>query len=72
MKGRWPTFGDCLADGLTVRDSAERCNFAVFTAFRWRHWFVGTQDQRPPKLKGIVEADETYVGSVGIKGPKVT
>ena len=60
-KGRCLTFGDCLADGLTVRASAERCDFAVSTAFRWRHRFLGTQDQNPPKLKGIVEADETYV-----------
>ena len=60
-KGRWLTFGDCLADGLTVRKAAERCNFAVSTSFRWRHRFLGTQDQNPPKLTGIVEVDETYV-----------
>ena len=60
-KGRWLTFGDCLPDGLTVRGAAERCNFAVSTSFRWRHRFLGTQDQNPPKLKGIVEIDETYV-----------
>ena len=46
---------------MTVRESAEHCNFAVSTAFRWRHRFLGTQDQNPPKLNGIVEADETYV-----------
>ena len=60
-KGRCLTFGECLTDGLTVRESAERCNFAVSTAFRWRHRFLGTQVQNPPNLKGIVEADETYV-----------
>ena len=60
-KGRWLTFGDCLADGATVRESAARCNFAVTTAFRWRFRFLGTQDQNPPKLTGIVEVDETYV-----------
>ena len=60
-KDRWLAFGGCLADGLTVRASAKRCNFAVSTAFRWRHRFLGTKDQDPPKLKGIVEADETYV-----------
>ena len=53
--------GRCLTDGLTVRESAERCNFAVSTAFRWRHRFLGTQDQTPPNLTAIVEADETYV-----------
>ena len=55
------TFTECITDGLTVQASAERCNFAVSTAFRWRHRFLGTQDQKPPKLKDIVEADETYV-----------
>ena len=60
-KGRWVTFGDCLADGATVRESAAHCNFAVTTAFRWRRRFLGTQDQNPPKLMGIVEVDETYV-----------
>ena len=60
-KGRCLTFGECLTDGLTVRASAERCDFAVSTEFRWRHRFFGTQDQNPPKLKGIVDADQTYV-----------
>ena len=46
-KGRWLTYGDCLTDGATVRESAERCDFAVTTAFRWRHRFLGTLDQPP-------------------------
>ena len=33
-KGLWLTFGECLTNGLTVRESAEHCNFAVSTAFR--------------------------------------
>ena len=63
-KGKWLKFADCLTDGLTVRDAAERCDFATSTSFRWRHRFLGTQDQtppNPPKLTGIVEVDETYV-----------
>ena len=60
-KGRWLTFGDCLTDGATVWESSKRCNFAVTTAFRWRHRFLGTQDQNTPKLIGIVGADETCV-----------
>ena len=46
-KGRWLAYGDCLADGLTVRKAAERCNLAVSTSFRWRHRFLGTLDQPP-------------------------
>ncbi len=60
-KDKWLAFGTCLADGLTVRASAERCRFAVNTAFRWRHRFLTAQDPRAHKLTGIVEADETYV-----------
>ena len=60
-KDKWLAFGTCLADGLTVRVSAEHCGFAVTTAFRWRHRFLTAESQQPRKLTGIVEADETYV-----------
>ena len=60
-KERWFTYGECLANGLTIRESAERCNIAVSTSFFWRHRFLGTQEQTLPKLKGIVEAVEAYV-----------
>ena len=53
-KGRWLTFGDRLTDGATARESAERCNFAVSTSFRWRLRFLGTQGQNPPKLRSII------------------
>ncbi len=60
-KDKWLAFGTCLADGLTVRRSAEHCGFAVTTAFRWRHRFLTAESPQPRKLTGIVEADETYV-----------
>ena len=60
-KDKWLSFGACLADGLTVRASAERCGLAVNTAFRWRHRFLAAKDLKARKLTGIVEADETYV-----------
>ena len=60
-KDRWLAYGECLSDGMTIRDSANRCKLAVSTSFRWRHRFLGTQDPDPSNLKGIVEADETYV-----------
>ena len=60
-KGKCLAFGNCLTEGMTVRKAAEYCNFAISTSFRWRHRFLGTQDQNPLKLTGIVEADETYV-----------
>ena len=60
-KERWLAYAECLVGGMTIRDSAKRCNLAVSTSFRWRHRFLGTQDPAPSNLKGIVEADETYV-----------
>ena len=60
-KDRWLSFGEALATGETVKASAERCGVAVGTAFRWRHRFLKAVATAPDKLKGIVEADETYV-----------
>ena len=60
-KEMWLTFGECLADGDTVKASAERCGVAVSTAFRWRHRFLEAIKTGAGKLRGIVEADETFV-----------
>ncbi len=60
-KDKWLSFEVCLADGLTVRASAERCGLAVNTALRWRHRFLAAKDLKARKLTGIVEADETCV-----------
>lgn len=60
-KEAWLTFGECLADGDTVKASAERCGVAVSTAFRWRHRFLEAIKTGAGKLRGIVEADETFV-----------
>ncbi len=58
-KDKWLAFGACLADGLTVRASAERCGVAIHTALRWRHRFLTAKDPETRRLTGIVEADET-------------
>ena len=60
-KERWLSFGASLAQGETVKASAERCDVAVSTAFRWRRRFLAAARHRPEVLKGIVEADETYL-----------
>lgn len=60
-KEAWLTFGGCLADGDTVKASAERCGVAVSTAFRWRHRFLAAIKADAGKLRGIVEADETFI-----------
>ena len=48
-KDKWLAFGACLADGLTVRASAERCGLAVNTALRWRHRFPAAKDLKASK-----------------------
>lgn len=60
-KDAWLTFGECLANGDTVAASAQRCGIAVSTAFRWRHRFLAAIKTDNEKLRGIVEADETFV-----------
>ena len=57
----WLTFGECLADGATVKAAAQRCGIAVSTAFRWRHRFLEATKTVAGRLRGIVEADETFV-----------
>lgn len=60
-KERWLEFGQAVAEGDTVAASAERCGVAISTAFRWRHRFLKAARADGPKLRGIVEADETFV-----------
>ena len=60
-KGRWFDFAGALSEGETVRASAKRCSVAIGTAFRWRHRFLRAIKTDQLALKGIVEADETYV-----------
>ncbi len=51
----------CLKDGLSIRKTAVRCCVSVPTAFRWRHRFLmAAAADKPIKLEGIAEADETY------------
>ena len=74
-KERWLSFGASLAKGETVKASAARCDVAVSTAFRWRHRFLAAARSDSEVLKGIVEADETYVlesrkGARGLDGPR--
>ena len=60
-KDCWTEFAASLSEGDTVKASAERCGVAGSTAFRWRHRFLRTVTAGAIKLRGIVEADETFV-----------
>lgn len=60
-KELWAAFAEGLGEGDTVKGAAERCGVAGSTSFRWRHRFLAAVKAGSIKLKGIVEADETYV-----------
>ena len=60
-KELWAAFAAGLSDGDTVKGAAGRCGVADTTSFRWRHRFLAAVKTGAVKLKGIVEADETYV-----------
>lgn len=60
-KDRWLAFAQSLSGAETVKASARRCDVDPTTAFRWRHRFLAAAKTVPDKLKGIVEADETFV-----------
>lgn len=52
---------ECMADSLTVRETAERLEVSVSTAFRWRHRFLrAIVSQQPRQVEGLLEVDETY------------
>jgi len=54
-------YGQAMADGLSLRKAARRVGIDLTTAFDWRHRLLKlpTRD-KPKKLEGVVEADETY------------
>ena len=61
---------------MSLRKAAKRAGIVLDTAFRWRHRFLkAAQDLKPATVKGIVEADETFIlksakGSRNIVGRK--
>lgn len=61
-KSKWLNYLATMMQSLTVRQSAANTDIHRNTSFRWRHRFLSwiTQD-RPAKLHGITEADETYI-----------
>ena len=59
-KDLWLTYSECLANGDTIRTAAKQCGIAISTSFRWRHRFLAGINTGTDKLKGIVEADETW------------
>jgi transposase-like protein len=61
-RDKWLSYLQCLLDSRTVRDAARHVAVARSTSFRWRHRFIaGGRRERPARLAGVVEADETYL-----------
>lgn len=59
---RWGDQAQALIAGETIAKAAERCKVDYTTAFRWRHRFLAALSQdKPSRLSGIVEADETFI-----------
>ena len=59
---RWRDQARALIAGETVAQAAKRCGVAYTTAFRWRHRFLAALNlDKPQRLSGIVEADETFI-----------
>ncbi len=60
-KERFFEQGECLAQGMTVREAAAALGVSVSTAFRLRHRFLqAVQAHQPLQVSGLLEADETY------------
>lgn len=59
---RWRDQAQAMISGETVSKAAARCKVAYTTAFRWRHRFLAALNlDKPRRLSGIVEADETFI-----------
>ena len=59
---RWLAQCDALEQGLSVRKAAAQLGVHRTTAFRWRHRFLLCPAKcKELGLRGVVEADETYV-----------
>jgi len=62
LKGKWLDYLGAVLDSQAVRPAAKHVGVHRNTAFRWRHRFLDrVKDDRPARLSGIVEADETFL-----------
>lgn len=58
----WKQFHKCMANHMTVRQTAEVCGINPNTAFIWRHKVLdaAVNHENTKVMKGVVEADETF------------
>ena len=61
-KDRWLDHARAMIEGKSLAKTAALCGIDPTTAFRWRHRFLrAPASDKPRGLRGIVEADETFV-----------
>jgi transposase-like protein len=61
-KEKWLDHARAMIEGKSLAKTAELCGVHPTTAFRWRHRFLrAPSDDKPRRLSGIVEADETFI-----------
>ena len=70
-KDRWLDHARAMIEGKSLAKTAALCGIHPTTAFRWRHRFLrAPASDKPRGLRGIVEADETFVLEI-LQGPTV-
>jgi hypothetical protein len=61
-KEKWLDRARAMIEGKSLVKTAQLCGVHPTTAFRWRHRFLRAPAVNKPRtLRGIVEADETFV-----------
>jgi transposase-like protein len=61
-KEKWLDHARAMIEGKSLAKTAQLCGVHPTTAFRWRHRFLRSPaGDKPRMLRGIVEADETFV-----------
>jgi transposase-like protein len=61
-KEKWLDHARAMIEGKSLAKTAQLCGVHPTTAFRWRHRFLrASASDKPRGLRGIVEADETFV-----------
>ncbi len=60
-KEEWKSYLHCIANNLSLRESAKQVGVSYRTSFLWRHKIIGAfKDVGCTKLEGIIEGDETF------------
>ena len=61
-KEKWLEHARAMIEGKSLAKTAALCGVHPTTAFRWRHRFLrAPASDKPRGLRGIVEADETFI-----------